>query len=107
MPDSHDELRGKLRGELILAGDPNYDEARKLYNGMIDKCPSAIVRAADVADVMAGVNYARDRNLLLAIRGGGHNGPGLGSCDGGLVIDLTRMRGIRVNPSARTADVAA
>ncbi len=94
MLENQDELRGKLRGELILAGDANYDEARKLYNGMIDKRPGAIVRAVDVADVIAAVNYARDNNLLLAIRGGGHNGPGLGSCDGGLVIDLSRMRGV-------------
>ena len=106
MPDNHDELRGKLRGELILPGDAIYDEARKLYNGMIDKRPGAIARAVDVADVMACVNYARDKGLLLAIRGGGHNGPGLGSCDGGLVIDLSRMRGVRVNPQARTAEVA-
>jgi FAD/FMN-containing dehydrogenase len=106
MSDNHEELRRKLRGELILAGDANYDEARKLYNGMIDKRPGAIARAVDVADVMACVNYARERNLLLAIRGGGHNGPGLGSCDGGLVIDLTRMRGVRVNPAAMTAEVA-
>jgi FAD/FMN-containing dehydrogenase len=106
MPDNHDELRGKLRGELILAGDANYDEARKLYNGMIDKRPGAIARAVDVADVMACVSYARERNLLLAIRGGGHSGPGLGSCDGGLVIDLTRLRGVRVNPAAKTAEVA-
>ena len=106
MPENHDELRRKLRGELILAGDAGYDEARKLYNGMIDKRPGAIARAVDVADVMACVNYARDRDLLLAIRGGGHNGPGLGSCDGGLVIDLSRMRGVRVNAQANTAEVA-
>jgi FAD/FMN-containing dehydrogenase len=107
MPDNHDELRGKLRGELILAGDASYDEARKLYNGMIDKRPAAIARCVDAADVMACVNYARERSLLLAIRGGGHNGPGLGSCNDGLVIDLSRMRGIRVNPKANTAEVAA
>lgn len=106
MPENHDELRGKVRGELILPGDANYDEARKLYNGMIDKRPGLIVRCVDVADVMASVNYARDHSILLAIRGGGHNGPGLGSCDGGLVIDLSRMRGVRVNPAARTAQVA-
>ena len=105
MPDRHDELKGKLRGELILPGDANYDEARKLYNGMIDKRPGLIARCVDAADVIACVNYARDLNLLLAIRGGGHNGPGLGSCDGGLVIDLSRMRGVRVNPTAQTAEV--
>ncbi len=106
MSDSHDKLRGKLRGELILAGDTNYEEARKLYNGMIDKHPSLIARCVDVADVIACVDYARDNSLLLAIRGGGHSGPGLGSCDGGLVIDLSRLRGVRVNPAANSAEVA-
>ena len=106
MSDQYDELRGKVRGELILPGDANYDGARKLYNAMIDKRPGLIARCVDAADVMACVNYARDRSLLLAIRGGGHNGPGLGSCDGGLVIDLSGMRGVRVNPPAKTAQVA-
>lgn len=106
MSDNHDELKGKLRGDLILPGDPNYDKARQLYNGMIDKHPGLIVRALDAADVIACVNYARDRHLLLAIRGGGHNGPGLGSCDGGLCIDLSRMRSVRVDPALQTAQVA-
>jgi FAD/FMN-containing dehydrogenase len=105
MPEGNEELRGKLRGELVFPGDANYDEARKLYNAMIDKRPGLIARCVDVADVMACVNYARDRSLLLAIRAGGHNGPGLGSCDGGLVIDLSRMRGVRVNPATKTAQV--
>jgi FAD/FMN-containing dehydrogenase len=106
MSDNHDELKGKLRGELILPGDPSYDKARQLYNGMIDKRPGLIVRALDAADVIACVNYARDRHILLAIRGGGHNGPGLGSCDGGLCVDLSSMRGVRVDPAAKTAQVA-
>src|SRR5438067_783685 len=106
MSDQHDELRAKMRGELILPEDAGYDGARKLYNAMIDKRPGLIARCVDAADVMACVNYARDRSLLLAIRGGGHNGPGLGSCDGGLVIDLSRMRGVRVDPPAKTAQVA-
>ncbi len=106
MSDNHDELRGRLRGELILPGDKNYDEARQLYNRMIDKRPGLIARPVDAADVIACVNYARERGILLAIRGGGHNGPGLGSCDGGLCIDLSRMRGVRVDPEARTAQVA-
>jgi FAD/FMN-containing dehydrogenase len=105
MPDNHNELRGKLRGELIVRGDANYDEARKLYNGMIDKRPDLIARCRDAADVMACVNYARDHGVLLAVRGGGHSGPGLGCCDGGLVADLSRMRGVRVNPEAKTAQV--
>jgi FAD/FMN-containing dehydrogenase len=94
-----------LRGELIQSGDNNYDEARKLYNGMIDRRPRFIVRCVDAADVMASVNFAREHQLLLAVRGGGHNGGGLGSCDDGLVIDLSRMKGVRVDPSERTARV--
>src|SRR5271169_2045600 len=102
----HNALQALLRGELIQPGDGNYDEVRKLYNAMIDKKPAAIARCVDVADAMACVNYARSNGILLAVRGGGHNGPGLGSCDGGLVIDLSRMRGVRVDPAARTAQVA-
>jgi FAD/FMN-containing dehydrogenase len=99
-------LKATLRGDLILPADPGYNEARKLYNGMIDKKPGAIARCVDVADVMACVNYARENGTLLAIRGGGHNGPGLGSCNDGLVIDLCRMRGVRVDPAAKIAQVA-
>ncbi|MFY9723889.1 MAG: FAD-binding oxidoreductase [Bryobacteraceae bacterium] len=102
----YDVLRARVRGDLIQPGDTNYDEARKLYNAMIDKKPAAIVRCADAADVMACVNHARENGILLAVRGGGHNGPGLGSCDGGMVIDLSRMRGVRVDPAAKTAQVA-
>ena len=87
------ELRAKFRGELITPGDAAYDGARQVYNAMIDKRPALIARCADVADVVAGVNFAREKKLLLAVRGGGHNGPGLGVCDGGLVIDLSRLRG--------------
>jgi FAD/FMN-containing dehydrogenase len=94
-----------LRGELIQPGHNNYDEARKLYNAMIDRRPRFIVRCADAADVIASVNFAREQQLLLAVRGGGHNGGGLGSCDDGLVIDLSRMKGVRVDPSERTARV--
>jgi hypothetical protein len=98
-----EELRAGFRGEVILAGDRGYDEARKVYNGMIDRHPAIIARCADVADVIAAVNYARDRDMLLAVRGGGHHGAGLGICDDGLVIDLSAMRGVRVDPAARTA----
>ena len=103
---SLDSLKTHLRGELILPSDATYDEARKLYNAMIDKKPAAIARCVDVADVIACVNHARANGILLAVRGGGHNGPGLGSCDGGLVIDLSRMRGIWIDPVAKTAAVA-
>src|SRR5947199_5599033 len=96
-----------LRGRLITRSDPDYDEARALYNGMIDKRPLVIARCADVADVIAAVNFGRDNHLLIAIRGGGHNGPGLGSVDDGLVIDLSALKGVRVDPVARTARVDA
>ena len=94
-----------FRGDLIDATDPRYSEARSLYNAMIDKRPALIARCADVADVIAAVNFGREQGLLTAIRGGGHNGPGLGSCNGGLVIDLSRLKGVRVDPSARTVRV--
>jgi hypothetical protein len=94
-----------FRGRLIGPSDKDYDEARALYNGMIDKRPRVIARCTSAADVMAAVNYAREHKLLLAIRGGGHNGPGFGSCDDGLVIDLSQMRSVRVDPATRTARV--
>jgi FAD/FMN-containing dehydrogenase len=103
--EDYGSLGAKLRGELIRRGDGKYDNARKLFNAMIDKKPAAIARCVDAADVMTCVNYARENGLLLAIRGGGHNGPGLGSCNDGLVIDLSRMRGVRVDPVAKTAQV--
>lgn len=94
-----------LRGELIQPGDQRYEAARQLYNAMIDRRPRLIARCADAADVMAAVRFAREHALLLAVRGGGHNGGGLGSCDGGLVIDLSPMKGVRVEPTKRTARV--
>ncbi|GLQ57144.1 FAD-binding oxidoreductase [Devosia nitrariae] len=94
-----------LRGEVIGAADPDYDEARSLYNGMIDKHPLLIARCEDVADIIAAVNFGREARLPIAIRGGGHNGPGLGSVDDGLVIDLSMMRGVRVDPATRTVRV--
>ena len=100
-------LGGTMRGQLIEATDPAYEEARALYDGMIDKRPLAIARCADVTDVIAAVNFGRDNGLLIAIRGGGHNGPGLGSVDKGLVIDLSPIKGVRVDPDSRTARVGA
>jgi FAD/FMN-containing dehydrogenase len=94
-----------LRGKLIQPGDADYDAARKVYNAMIDRRPRLIARCADVADVITAVKFARANELLLAIRGGGHNGGGLGVCDDGLVIDLSGMRGIRVDPNERTVRV--
>ena len=80
------ELRARLRGELLRPGDEGYEAARQLYNGMIDKRPALIARCVDVADVVASVHFARITGLPLAVRGGGHSGPGLGSVDGGLVM---------------------
>ena len=100
-----DQLKSSFRGELIQPTDATYDAARKVYNGMIDKRPMLIARCVDVADVIAAVNFGRENNLLTAIRGGGHNGAGLGVCDDGLVIDLSRMKGIRVDPKAKTVRV--
>lgn len=100
-------FQGTLRGRLIRPTDADYDAVRALYNGMIDKRPALIVRCANTADVISAVNFARNEGLLLAIRGGGHNGPGLGSCNDGLVIDLSMLKGIRVNPDARTVRVEA
>src|SRR5271170_5775034 len=104
---SFDQLKSSFRGELIQPSDVGYESARKVYNAMIDKRPSLIARCVDVADVMAAVAHGRENNLLTAIRGGGHNGGGLGTCDGGLVIDLSRMKGIRVDPAAKAVRVEA
>ena len=98
-------LADSLRGDLIQPGDAGYEVARAVYNAMIDKYPALIVRCRDVADVIAGVNFARDQRLLLSVRGGGHNGAGLGTVDDGLVLDLGLMHGVRVDPVARTARV--
>jgi FAD/FMN-containing dehydrogenase len=94
-----------LRGPVISPQDVEYSEVRKIYNAMIDKRPAAIVRCADAADVMAAVTFIRDNGLELAVRGGGHSGPGLCLVDGGVTIDLSPMRSVRVDPVARTAQV--
>src|SRR5437660_4655682 len=105
--DSIADFKRNLRGRLIEPGDEDYDQARQVYNGMIDKRPRLIARCADVADVIAAVNFGRQQGLLVAIRGGGHNGPGLGTCDDGLVIDLSMLKSVRVDPAARTVRVDA
>ena len=104
-PTAIEKLKSSLRGELIQRSDEHYEEVRKLYNGMIDKRPLLIARCADVADVISAVRFGRENDLLTAIRGGGHNGPGLGSCNDGLVIDLSLMKGVRVDPANRTVRV--
>lgn len=96
------QLRSALRGQVLSANDADYEEARKVYNGMIDRHPRLIARCADVADVMACVRFARDNGIQVSIRGGGHNAGGLGVWDDALVIDLSRMRSVRVDPEART-----
>ncbi len=97
-----EQFKTALRGKLIQQGDADFDEARKVYNGMIDKRPLMIARCVDTADVILSVNFARENDVLLAVRGGGHNAAGLGVVDDGLVIDLSRMRGMRVDPLACT-----
>ncbi len=98
-------LRKELRGTLCLPGEPGYDAARTIWNAMIDRKPAAIVRAAGAADVMRAVSLAREYRLLLAVRGGGHNIAGNAVCDGGLMLDLSLMKSVRVDPAARTARV--
>src|SRR3954463_7488464 len=95
----------EFRGRLIGPGDGDYDEARAVYNAMIDKRPALIARCADADDVATAVGFARDHGLLLAVRGGGHNGAGLGTCDDGVVIDMRRFKDVTVDPEAKTVAV--
>ena len=100
-----DGFAAQLHGGVTRPTDPDYDEVRALYNAMIDKRPALIARCADVDDVVASVNFGREQGLEIAIRCGGHNGPGLGSVDNGLVIDLSGLKTITVDPDAKTAAV--
>src|SRR5207244_715580 len=95
------DLRELVRAPVITADDPGYDGARAVWNAMFDKRPLAIVRAEQVADVIGAVNFARDGGLDLSIRGGGHSAPGFGTNDAGVVIDLSLMRHVHVDPQAR------
>src|SRR5215211_5743453 len=97
-----EKFASKLRGELLRPGDPGYEEARLVWNDLIDKRPALIARCAGVGDVIAAVNFARENDLLMAVRGGGHNVAGNAVCDGGLVIDLSPMKRIQVDPERRT-----
>jgi FAD/FMN-containing dehydrogenase len=101
------ELVVSLRGELVRSEDDGYDKARAVFNGMVDRRPALIVRCAGVADVVRGVEFARSHNLPLSIRGGGHSVAGKAVCDGGLMLDLSPMKGIRVDPARRTAEAQA
>jgi FAD/FMN-containing dehydrogenase len=105
--DKITQLKQSLRGRIIQRNDEDYHTARKVYNGMIDKCPLLIAKCTGIADVIKAVNFARENDLLTAVRSGGHNGGGLGLCDDGLVIDLSQMKGIHVDPDAKTAWVEA
>jgi FAD/FMN-containing dehydrogenase len=96
------DFTASLRGEVLRPADEGYDEARKIHNGMIDRRPTLIARCAGVADVIASVQFARDQQLLVSVRGGGHSVPGLSVCDGGLMIDLSRMRSVRVDATRQT-----
>ena len=97
-----DRFRGSLHGESLLPGDDGYDTARRVWNAMVDKRPALIARCSGTADVINSVNFARENNLLISVRGGGHNFPGNSVCEDGLMIDLSGMTGIRVDPEART-----
>ena len=100
-----EDLGSQLRGELISPQSAEYEDARKIYNAMIDKKPKLIARCRDVADVIAAVRYGRENNLLIAVRGGGHNVGGFALVDDGLVIDLSHMRWARVDAKAKTVRV--
>jgi FAD/FMN-containing dehydrogenase len=99
------KLREHFSGEIVRPDDPGYDSVRVVWNGMIDRRPALIVRPTSTDDVVAALRFARERDLVVAVRGGGHSIPGLSTCDDGIVIDLSRMRGARVEPDARTAKV--
>ncbi|SYZ74434.1 FAD linked oxidase domain protein [Candidatus Zixiibacteriota bacterium] len=96
-------FKSSIRGEILIRGDAGYEKARKVFNGMIDRFPAVIARCVNVADVMASVNFAREHDLALSVRGGGHNVTGFATNDGGLVIDLSPMKGIRIDPDEQVA----
>jgi FAD/FMN-containing dehydrogenase len=102
-----DELRGSLRGRLLTAGEEGYEQARRIWNGAFDRRPALIVRCAVASDVVQAVNFGRAQDLLIAVRAGGHSLSGQSVCDGGLMIDVSPMRSVRVDPIARTARVEA
>jgi FAD/FMN-containing dehydrogenase len=103
--DTVEVLRGSLRGSVCLPDEPGYDDARTIWNAMIDRRPGAVVRCAGAEDVVRAVRFAREHDLLLAVRSGGHNIAGNAVCDGGLLIDLSPMKSMRVDPAKRTARV--
>lgn len=102
-----DDLRSALRGTLLTAADRGYDQARRIWNGVFDRRPALIARCAGTGDVMQAVNFARAHDVLIAVRGGGHSFSGQSVCDGGLMIDLSPMQSVQVDPTAKTARVQA
>ena len=105
--DNLEELESQIHGRVVTPDHEDFDDARSIYNAMIDKMPAMIVYCSNVADVIACVNYARNYDLLTSVRSGGHNGPGLALCDDGMVIDLSEMNGIRVDPKEKTVQAEA
>jgi FAD/FMN-containing dehydrogenase len=105
--DEIEQFRTGLRGGHLLRGDDGYDAARKIYNAMIEHRPAIIARCAGAADVIAAVNFARSNGLLVSVRGGGHNVSGNAVCDGGLMIDLSPMKSVRVDPQGKTVRAEA
>jgi len=100
-----EELKTKFRGEILLPGEPGYDDARKIWNGMFDRKPTIIARCVGTSDVIQSVNFARDNKLLIAVKGGGHNSAGTAVCDDGIMIDLSLMRRVNVDPQKKTVRV--
>ncbi len=98
-----DSLRAQMAGPVLAPSDPAYEDARRVHNGLIDRRPALVARCHGTADVQAAVRFARERGLEIAVRGGGHNVAGNAVCDGGLMIDLSAMRGVHVDPRARRA----
>src|ERR1017187_3892702 len=98
----YEELAAGLRGDVVVPGDPGYDQARAVYNAMIDKHPAAVARCRDAADAVACVNFGREHGVEIAVRGGGHNAGGLGVWDDALVIDLSMLRSTTVSPENHT-----
>ena len=101
------QLRSRVRGPVLMSGDPEYDAARAIWNAMIDRKPALIVRCTGTADVIGAVDFAREHQLLLSVRSGGHNIAGSAVCDGGLMIDLSLMKLVRVDPTQRRVFVGA
>jgi FAD/FMN-containing dehydrogenase len=98
-------FQDEFLGDVVLPDNPGYDAARVVWNGMIDRRPAIVARCSEVVDVIRAVRFARDQDLVVAVRSGGHSIGGFSTCDGGIVIDLSRMRGVRVDPKSRTARV--